>query len=254
MSKHLHLICFFVAASLLLSCESTTYETTEIEGKNIAIGNQPILDESIEEFIAPYRQQIDKEMNKVLAFAPNSMFKTDSRLNTAIGNMMADAVMDLGKPLVAKTEGEEIDVVLLNFGGIRAGINQGNITTRTAYEIMPFDNQLVVVKLAYPEMQALVDYLVERKLAHPFSGMKLVLDKDGEFHSLEIVGQSLDEEKTYLVATSDYLLTGGDQMSFFENNQGVIETNYKLRNLFIDYFEKIDTIQSKQDDRFIQLK
>jgi 2',3'-cyclic-nucleotide 2'-phosphodiesterase (5'-nucleotidase family) len=240
--------------SLLFSACEKNYEPVKITAKQHPIEVGIEADESLEAFVKPYREQIDKEMNKVLAYAPASMFKTDTKLNTPIGNMMADAVFNLANPLLQETENLSIDMVLLNFGGIRSGINAGNISTRTAYEIMPFENEVVVAKLAYPQMVALVDYLVQRKIAHPIAGLHITLKENGALDVVTLNGEDLDENKVYLVATSDYLLTGGDQMSFFENNQGVIETNYKLRNLFIDYFEQMDTIQPQQDQRFIQLK
>lgn len=245
---------FFLMLSLFFTACEKKYEPVKISAKQHSIETSLPADESLEAFVKPYREQIDKEMNKVLAYAPASMFKTDAKLNTPIGNMMADAVFNLANPVFQETENVSIDMVLLNFGGIRSGINAGNITTRTAYEIMPFENEVVIAKLAYPQMIELVDYLIQRKIAHPITGLSIALNENDEAESVTINGETLDENKVYLVATSDYLLTGGDQMAFFENNQGVIEINYKLRNLFIDYFTQIDTLYAKQDDRFTQLK
>lgn len=238
---------------LFVACETKNYEVVKIKTKQFPIEISQQKDETLDAFIEPYRLQIDREMDNVLAFSPDPMFKTDAKLNTPIGNMMADAVFSIANPLLQESNNSEIDLVLLNFGGIRSGINAGNITIRTAYEIMPFENELVVAKLAYQEIMELINYLVDNKLAHPIAGLSLSINKDGILISVNINGEDLDKEKVYLVATSDYLLTGGDQMSFFERNQGVIETNYKLRNLFIDYFSKMDTIQPKRDNRFIQL-
>lgn len=253
--KNIYFISILTGLSLLfLACDSKSYTPVKITGYQHDIDSTILQDESVEAFIEPYRVQIDKEMNRVLAYAPNSMFKTDTKLNTAIGNMMADAVYTLANPLLQETENQPIDLVVLNFGGIRSGINAGEVTTRTAYEIMPFENEVVVALLGYDEMLALIDYLVTRKVAHPISGLVIELTKEGNLHSATINSEALDEHKIYAVATSDYLLTGGDQMAFFEKNKGVIETNYKLRNLFIDYFTQIDTLRPKQDNRFIQLK
>ena len=43
-------------------------------------------------------------------------------------------------------------------------------------------------------------------------------------------------------------------MDFFAKNDTVITMNYKLRNLFIDYFKKKDTIAPVRDERFIKLE
>ena len=70
-----------------------------IEAKQLAVTDSIAADPSIEAFIAPYREHIDKEMDSVLAFAPQDLDKRNGELNTAIGNMMADAVMELAGPI-----------------------------------------------------------------------------------------------------------------------------------------------------------
>ncbi|NNE77344.1 MAG: hypothetical protein HKN31_09760, partial [Pricia sp.] len=72
--------------------------------------------------------------------------------------------------------------------------------------------------------------------------------------SLLIQGRPLDEKKTYNVATTSYLVTGGDNMVFFKNATEVVETDYFVRNAIIDYFKKVDTIVPKIDDRFIKME
>ena len=49
-------------------------------------------------------------------------------------------------------------------------------------------------------------------------------------------------EKTYYIATMDYLLNGGDNMTFFATNEGAYDLNYKMRDLYIDYFREVDTL------------
>ena len=64
----------------------------------------------------------------------------------------------------------------------------------------------------------------------------------------------IDFNKSYYVATNDYLISGGDGMDFFKASEEVIILDYKIRNALIDYFMKTDTISPVADDRFIQLK
>jgi hypothetical protein len=56
------------------------------------------------------------------------------------------------------------------------------------------------------------------------------------------------------VATSDYLVTGGDNMTFFTEALSKTETDYKIRNAIIDYFSKVDTLTPKVDLRYYQLQ
>ena len=63
----------------------------------------------------------------------------------------------------------------------------------------------------------------------------------------------LNLNKNYVVATSDYLLNGGDKMNFFKLNKNVLSINYKIRDALIDYLSKNDTIAPVSDNRFIYL-
>ncbi|WP_127846377.1 5'-nucleotidase C-terminal domain-containing protein [Psychroflexus aestuariivivens] len=247
-------VLFFATILLFVSCKDAKVEPVKISGQQININPEIEKNDSIENFIKPYRDKIEAEMNEVLAFTPESMFKTDTDLNTAIGNMMADAVIEIGDPIFHERTNKNIDLALLNFGGIRSGINAGDITTRTAFNIMPFENEVVVVELSPDQTKKLIDYLVSAKIAHPFSGLKIELNSDGNLQSALVNNEQIRNDRNYFVATSDYLLKGGDNMTFFENAESVEYLNYKLRNLFIDYFKVHDTIAPIQDKRFTQRK
>lgn len=190
----------------------------------------------------------------MLAYAKDTYSKTDGFLNTAIGNFMADVVYDEANPVFKSRTGNNIDMVLLNHGGIRAIISEGNITTKTAYELMPFENSIVVVALKSAQVDSLINYLCKEKRAHPISKMQLVLNDNFEATKATIKGEEIDANKIYFVATNDYLYNGGDNMTFFKPNDSVYTLNYKIRNALIDYFKKVDTINPVIDDRFIQIK
>ncbi|HET8886967.1 MAG TPA: 5'-nucleotidase [Salinimicrobium sp.] len=251
MYKKLLLLSFLI---LFFSCKETEYQLVQSDGKSININDSIEADEGIKTFIAPYKNRIDEEMSTVLAYSPQDLDKKNGELNTAIGNMMADAVMELSSPVFESRTGIKLDAVLLNFGGIRSTIGKGDITTRTAYQIMPFENEVVVVELAAPEMKELVNYLKEAKTAHPISGIEIVLDEEGSIEKALVQGQPISEDETYFIATNDYLMNGGDNMNFFKDRKSETFIDYKIRNLLIDYFNKKDTIAPVIDARFIKIK
>lgn len=235
-----------------LSCKNDTTNLSTIEGKQIAITDSIPENDSIAAFIAPYKEHIAKEMDSVLAYAPHNLSKTDGDLNTAIGNMMADAVLELSNPVFKSRTGKSIDMVLLNHGGIRSPVNQGEVTTRTAYQLMPFENEVVVAELRGEQIKEIINYLIEGQTAHPISGMELVVDQNSRVVKATINGEPVEGEKTYYVATNDYLYQGGDNMIFFSKAQDVVGIDYKIRNLLIDYFKREDTIAPQIDQRFIR--
>ncbi|WP_316928341.1 5'-nucleotidase [Cellulophaga algicola] len=226
---------------------------TQISGKQIQISDTIKITDSIEQFVAPYRDRINEVLDSTLAYAPKTIAKNDGALNTTAGNLMADAVLELAGPIFKTRTGSTLDFVLLNHGGIRSIISAGNVSARTAYEIMPFENTIVVVGLKGDAVLEMVNYLINSKKPHPIAGLQIILNKDDSINVIKIQGLPFDESKTYYVATSDYLVNGGDRMDFFKKNVTFTETDYRIRNLMIDYFSKKDTIAPIIDDRFIKL-
>ena len=250
--KHIFIsICFLIS---IYSCKQEPLALSKIEGKQIAIKDSLVLDQDFDAMISPYRERLIEDMYTVLSYAPETYSKTDGHLNTAIGNLMADMVFIEGDYVFNKRTNKHIDAVLLNHGGIRSIISKGDITTETAFKVMPFENSIVVVALKGQQMDSMMQYLSYAKRAHPIQGIQLTLDKNYKISSALINGKPIVKDKTYYVATNDYLYDGGDKMRFFKPNDSVYYLDYKIRNAMIDYFKKVDTINPKIDNRFIQTK
>ncbi|MGY8911007.1 MAG: 5'-nucleotidase C-terminal domain-containing protein, partial [Flavobacteriales bacterium] len=141
-----------------------------------------------------------------------------------------------------------IDFAMFNNGGLRASIAAGNVTKESAFKLMPFDNELVVVNLSGDKVEELINYFIRNQSAHPLSkNINLRIKENG--YDLKINGEKFDKNKTYAVLTSDYLQTGGDGMVFFKNPEQLTNLNYKVRDAVIDYFEKSDTLMVSIDNR-----
>lgn len=236
---------------VLLGCKQEDYNTSRVDANLIPIDRTIKNDTTVTSFIAPYKASVDKEMDSILAYAPNSITKKDSKYNTAIGNLMADAIFDLVNPVFESRAGYPFNAVLLNYGGIRSPLYKGDVTTRTAYQMMPFENEVVVVELSGIQMKALFQYLANGT-AHPISNLQVILNPDGSLKKGLIQGQEIIDNETYFIATSDYLQKGGDNMTFFSKPISLLTLDYKIRNVLIDYFKKHDTIAPVRDNRFIK--
>lgn len=239
---------------VIISCKKEGIYLQKIEGNQINISDSLATDKNINAIIKPYREHLNTNLDSILAYAVKTYSKKDGEYNTAIGNMMADAVYKASNPIFRNRTGEDIDFVVLNHGGIRSIISKGYVSKRTAFQIMPFENSVVVVKLKGLQIKALIDYLVKAQRAHPIAELQLVLNADNTLNSASINAISIDFSKTYNVATNDYLYNGGDRMDFFKTNDGLYVLDYKIRNILIDHFTKIDTLNPVIDNRFIKLK
>ena len=148
---------------LITSC-GDNLQLFKAETSRIEINSEINIDSTILKFIEPYKKNIEKDLFTTFAYSPYTLDKKDGELNTAIGNMMADAVLELSNPVFNLKKNKNIDFVLLNYGGIRSIISKGNINEKTAYNLMPFENEVVVTKLIGNDIYKLIDYLRKVKI------------------------------------------------------------------------------------------
>ena len=193
-------------------------------------------------------------MNTVLAFCPETLDKSKGQWQSNIGDFLADVTIEKTNPIFKKRENLDIDICIMNHGGIRAILPKGDVTTRTAFEIMPFENTTVVVALLGEQIAEFVTYFIKEKKPHPISGITFTIDAENKAKNIMVGKKPLDLTKTYYVVTSDYLSNGGDNMNFFKKSIKTYDLDYKLRNVLIDYFKDVDTIAITKKVKVIQLK
>lgn len=244
----LHYFVLILTVLFFYGCGQRNLVVHKIEGKRIGVTDVLLKTESIEQYIEPYRKNIDKDLNTVLAYAPSTLDKK-GEWQTPLGMLQSTVTLAAASKIFSVREQKKVDICLLNHGGIRSIINKGNITTRTAFELMPFENSLVVVSLRGTEILELVNYLINEKKPHPLAGMTFTIDKNNTAKDIKVQNEVLDVNKIYFVATNDYLYNGGDNMVFFKKGIQTYDLDYKLRNVWIDYFKEVDTIVTPNDVR-----
>jgi 2',3'-cyclic-nucleotide 2'-phosphodiesterase (5'-nucleotidase family) len=245
----LKLFVIFLTLFFSSSCSKPTYGVTEIKGKLIPVAGIEKSNSDIEAFMKPYRAQINKDLDGILAYCPETLDKSNGKWQTSIGNLRADVTLNKGNAIFNTREKKNIDFCLLNNGGIRSILPKGNVSARTAFEIMPFENYLVVIALKGTQIFELVDYFIATKKPHPIAGITFTIDKNNTAKNILIKGKPVENETIYYVATNDYLANGGDNMNFFKKGVQKFDLDYKLRNILIDYFTDVDTIPVPTDIR-----
>ena len=115
----------------------------------------------------PKFEQLLNEKRKI-----NSSITINDRYKIQIYN--GDSENSKKTLLDFKRENKNIDICLLNHGGIRAVIPKGDVTTRTAFEVMPFENSLFVVGLKGTQIRAMGTYLLAEKKPHPLYGIQFL--------------------------------------------------------------------------------
>lgn len=171
------------------------------------------VNEDIIAMIAPYKEQLIAEMSSMIGMIGEQMpkQKPESSLTHWLGNVLqrqANAATNM-----------DIDFSLMNWGGIRLPeIPQGPITVGKVYELMPFDNYIVLIEVSGAEVREIFNMIAASGGGWPVCNQVFMSMKDGQLVDLKIGGEDVRDEKTYLMATSNFLGDGGDGLTMLPGN------------------------------------
>jgi len=221
----------YLVLILLFSC-TASYNLQSFDSESIEI--KISADSSALAIIAPYQKGIEIEMNEVLTYSKIRLTKKGTE--SLLGNFVTDLCLNYANA----------HMCVMNNGGLRTTIDKGPINRGKLYELMPFDNELVVLELNKEDYLELLDYICKRG-GEPFSGISIIMDKEGNVLSNSWPVNFENNEKVKVI-TSDYLANGGDKMSFFQNKKQY-KVGLKLRDAIIDHCNKNDTIIATLDGR-----
>lgn len=136
------------------------------------------------------------------------------------------------------------DVALLNRKGVRQALPKGAVTKASIYDLVPFDNQIVIVKLTGEALLAALDNTEAR-----VAGVK----PKGEGW-VDAKGAAIDPKKTYTVATSDYLYLGGDGFALNKADPAPTETKISWQASLIEWTTAKKSDQKKPLEGFLKVK
>ncbi|MFN2394443.1 MAG: 5'-nucleotidase C-terminal domain-containing protein [Bacteroidales bacterium] len=242
---------------LFASCENTEQKQYTLRGEVIQLDsiNVPETDTEQESIIREYRETLEADMSRVLVQSAQVMERgTPEGL---LNNFVADLVFDIGKDLYQPDDDKGIDFCLLNYGGLRVPLPEGEITYERVFELLPFENEMVVVTISGQKTRELFEYLAAADRGMPVSGLTLTI-KDDEPHEILIQGEELDTNRSYKVLTSDYLAGGGDLMNFFLQPINYELLGMRVRDAIILHMQQVndkgEKIESELDGRISVIK
>lgn len=235
-----------IALLSLTACKTTSLQVANVQTqKNISINKELKDDEGFAKFIEPYTLKLNKEMNQKISYTQVNLTKEGD--NSNLGNLLADYTFDGADVWTKANLNKNVDAALINIGGIRTTIGKGDILLKNVFEVMPFENEVIIVKMKGSDLQGLFDYYAKTQVNNPVSHLYIETN-NGQLTKTLINGKAVNPNQDYYIATSDYLALGGDNMKFFSKGES-IPTGIKLRDLFIDYFKKNAEINPKEDIR-----
>lgn len=251
-SQHLQfmeMLTFLMIVLAFTSCRSQIkYGVGNMHQYTVGKGNDTISDLMIQQLISVYHDSLSKSMLQNLAFSKTAMTKDIPEGN--LGNYCADACFRVATKLCREKQLPKADFLFLNNGGLRSSLPAGYITIGHVYELMPFENELVMVKLNRKETDSLLT-IIASKGGAPISGIRLNIPA-GAPVGFSLTNSSASDKEEYYVITSDYLASGNDGFKFLQAKTPY-RLNIKVRDALIadltEFGHRNDTLNILKDGR-----
>jgi 2',3'-cyclic-nucleotide 2'-phosphodiesterase (5'-nucleotidase family) len=222
---------FLLATLFVFAACNTVQRPVKADYEDYQITPALQKDSSLERELQPYRDSVNNSMNTVIAVLGANLEKKQPE--GSLGNFMTDAMLFGAK----KKFGVNADIAVVNYGGIRLGqLPAGEVTNGKIFELMPFDNLLVIQDVRGDVLQSFLDLTAERG-GWPFAGLTMQISNKKAVNVL-IGGKPLDPSKTYKLVNSDYVANGGDNASMLK---AIPQQNigYLMRDAFFDYIKAL---------------
>lgn len=161
----------------------------------------------------------------------------------AMGNLVADAMLD-------RVKDQGVTIAIMNSGGLRASIDEGDVTMGEVLTVLPFQNtlstfdisgeqivaalengvsQVEEIKGRFPQVAGLKFKWDATKPANEGRVIEVMVNVDGQY-------QAIDAKKTYSVVTNNYVRGGGDGYDMFLSGaQNAYDFGPNMEDVLADY-------------------
>ncbi len=234
-------LTFIFLLLLTISCTPKQWVVTDVKTSAIAIDSttDALVDEEMKEYIAPIKQNLDREMNQVVGQTTEEM--TAGKPESLLSNWTSDIYLKAGSEFLKS----QVDLAVVNMGSLRMALPKGDITVGNIFQLMPFENELVILWLKGGDVKKLLD-IFALEGGQGVAGVKMEI-KDGKAVNCLIQGFPIDMNKLYIIATNDFLAAGNDRMTPLASPEKRIDTSLKIRNILMEC-----VIRETQNGRKIQ--
>jgi 2',3'-cyclic-nucleotide 2'-phosphodiesterase (5'-nucleotidase family) len=221
-----------VAILFALSC-NTTYKAESIQYSHYRI-QQSSPSNAVTAIMKPYSDSVNKLMNVVIGF--NESLLERKRQGNTLGYFITDAYLEMARQKMDP----DVDAAFMNSGGVRLpDLPAGAITQGKMYELMPFDNLMVLLKMKGSLLKQYLDTLAASEGVIESGITMQIIDKTAQ--QVMVGGKPLDLNADYTIVHSDYVVnTTGLLKNIVRRTNG-----YLLRDAIIDYV-KMNNTQGKK--------
>lgn len=166
------------------------------------------IDPKLAKYVDKKRRQMEKQMMVVVAHTNEELesFAPESPLS----NFLTDILLNESSKYIKDTAFDNLDVSMLNFGGIRTSMPKGDVTVGDLYRISPFDNYLTFIVLKGSELKKALGRFTDQFNA-PYAGATLVYTNNKPSQIL-VQGKPIDDNRLYTLVTLNFISDGGDHL------------------------------------------
>ena len=187
-------------------------------------------------------------VKEVLGFCPTGLERGGAE------NVLGDWAVDCLMAAAEKEFGKKIDIGVLNHGGIRIDMPQGDVLMDDLMSMFPFKNYLSCFTMKGSEVRGLLAANARRE---PVLGGVKVTVKDGELLEALVGGEPLVDSREYTVASIDFLVTGGDNIFSGRQIDGLVVSEQLIFDAILDYVRELKAagkpIEKERDGRITDL-
>ncbi len=200
----------------------------------VFIENEIPEDQNILTLLKPYKEKGQKELAVVIG-------SVDGKFN-GDRNDVRSKETNMGN-LIARTQRLKTgaDLAIMNSGGIRTSIAEGNITYKDVLKVQPFSNSICLVTLTGKELK---DYLRMTAGKTPGSGafaqfdnVKVVI-KGNSLVKTEVAGKRIDDNKKYKLAINSFIAAGGDGYPKLTNHPSFVDSGYVDADVLREFIQQ----------------
>lgn len=217
-----------------------------------------VFDREIVDFLAPYRARVDSVNARVVARSARFLDNTDRA--GGLANLTADiaygyALHKADSLRLSYPDFPRPDFALMNVGGIRMVMPEGNITEGQILNTYPFSNHMAIASVSGADLAEALAVAASKGGESVSSQVLVAVDSLGAVREVLINGEPLRPDATYTYATIDYVLGGNDDLTSLANSRLLWRDDVEVAAPMLGYIENLGrlgiTVDADPRPRFV---
>jgi 2',3'-cyclic-nucleotide 2'-phosphodiesterase (5'-nucleotidase family) len=230
-NSYITILCIFSVLIIATSCK-TFYQPQSVKYVDYRLTDSRPKDAAFINMLQPYADSVNKTMGAVVVVTEAALEKEQPE--GTLGNVMADAMLAKARQFYKVP----VDAAFVNYGGIRLPtVPKGNITRGKLFELAPFDNVIVLLKVEGKTVKQFLNHISARG-GWPTAGASWQI-KNKQADNITINNAPLNEAAVYTIAVVDYVANGGDDCEMLKTIPQV-NGAYLFRDALIEYLTDVN--------------